>query len=136
VWSLEEAVDRTQGEVGEVVLKSLTIAQIETIISAAERLNAKYPPSVGEIGLDDDITPYMNDSNELRQAINALSQDARIELVAVMLLGREREKWTFEDAAKYARRNSAAAEVEYIAEKALRLPLYLRTGMKKAGLAD
>jgi Protein of unknown function (DUF3775) len=119
------------------MLKALTVQQIEGIISAAERLNAKYPPSEHGISLTDphaldDVISYANDSIELKREIKGLSHDARMELMALMWIGRDREENDFNAAVEHDRKNSDAGDVEYIAEKAPSLPLYLREGMKKA----
>ena len=118
------------------MLQALTVDRIETIISAAERLIVKYPPSELGISGGHDITPYLNDSRELEHAIAPVSYDARMELMALMWLGREREEWNFGDAVTYAKKHSDQGDVRYITEKAPSLPLYLREGMRKTGLSN
>ena len=61
------------------MLKALTVQQIEKIISAAERLNAKYPPSehgmsLGDPHALDDVISYENDSIELKREIKSRSK--------------------------------------------------------------
>jgi hypothetical protein len=95
------------------MLKALTIKEIDDIVSAAE--DAKTDPKM------------------LMQKISALGRDARMELMAVMWLGRDFEG-NYDEALKYAHQHSDEFDVDYIAEKAPALPTYLKNGMKKIGL--
>jgi hypothetical protein len=93
-----------------IVLTALTIKEIKDIIKAAE----------------------MTDQKMLVQKISALSHDARMELMALMWIGRDFEG-TYNEAVKYAHQHSDEGDVNYIAEKSPALPTYLKNGMKKIG---
>ena len=116
------------------MLEALTIKEIENIISAAEALNAKHPPSELGISLATyDSRSYMTDKKMLVEKISALSPDARMELMALMWIGRDFEG-KYNEALKYAHQESGEGDVKYIADKSPALPTYLRNGMKKVGL--
>jgi Protein of unknown function (DUF3775) len=119
-----------------IMLEALTIKEIENIISAAEELNAKHPSS--ELGISPatyNSSSYMTDKKMLVQKISALSPDARMELMALMWIGRDFEG-NYNDALEYARQESGEGDVRYIAAKSPALPTYLKNGMKKVGLAS
>ena len=116
------------------MLEALTIKEIEKIISAAEELNAKHPPS--ELGISPathDFRSHMTDQKTLVQKISALSHDARMELMALMWIGRDFEGG-YNEALKDAHKKSGEGDVKYIAGKSPALPTYLKNGMKKVGL--
>src|SRR5262249_27874616 len=119
------------------MLKHLTVDEIHKIIHAAKELNAKHPPSDTGTGLSDvkagDILDYEDDAKKLKDEIAALRHDARMELMALMWIGRDFEG-TFDQAVKEANEQSDDDEVDYIAEKSPALPIYLANGLKKIGL--
>ncbi len=119
------------------MLSSLTIDQVNAIIRAANALNTKYPPSTtGVRGSDitaEKIRAYNRDEKPLADLISALSKDARMELMALIWIGRG-DGDEFGEAVEYARKNSDDGDVLYIAEKAPALPTYLRNGLKQIGL--
>jgi hypothetical protein len=120
------------------MLKSLTLDEINAIISAAKALNAKHPAS--ETGIfaseitTEEIEAYSEDEEPLVGLLSALSHDALMELMALMWIGRDFDG-DFNDALKYARENSDAGNVPYIAEKSPALPTYLRNGLQMIGMA-
>lgn len=119
------------------MLKSLKIDQVNAIIKAANDLNEKYPPTGTAIrGSDitvEEIAAYHTDEKPLADLLSALNKEARMELMALIWVGRGDED-DFGAAVEYARRNSDDGDVPYIAEKAPALPTYLRDGLKKVGL--
>ena len=67
----------------------------------------------------------------LKEKIAALSHDARLELMALMFVGRD--DVTFEDALAEAREISDEHDADYIAEKTMGLSTYLRKATKMFG---
>ena len=113
------------------MLKNLTIKQIEEIITTAEQLNAKHLPSDRGVSPGShDFRPYMKDRKMLVQNVADLTHDARMELMALMWIGRDFDG-TFMEALKYAHENSDQGDVGYITDKSSALPTYLRKGLKK-----
>ena len=112
------------------MLEALTIKEVENIIRAAEELNAKHPPS--ELGISPathDSRSYMTDQKTLVQKISALSHDARMELMALIWIGRDFEG-NYNDALEYAHQESGEGDVRYIAEKSPALPIFLKMDEK------
>ena len=102
----------TDGDDMEIImLKALMTKEIQDIIRAAE----------------------MRDQKMLVQNISALNRDARMELMALMWIGRDFEG-TYNEALEYAHQNSDVGDVQYIAAKSPALPTYLKSGMKKIDL--
>jgi hypothetical protein len=120
------------------MLKHLTIPQVQAIIDQAEKLNQKHAPSelgisLGSVEAIEGVIQYKKDSEPLKREIAALDPEARLELMALMWVGREIEATDFVEALSHARRNSDDHDVDYIAEKSPALPLYLKSGLKKIG---
>jgi len=118
------------------MLKCLTIAQIHAIIEQAEKLNLKHPPSdigirAGSDEAKDRVLQYETDGKPLKREIGRLDHDARMELMALVWVGRG--DGDFESCLEHARQNTDEGDVPYIAEKAMSLPTYLRNGLKKIG---
>jgi len=121
-------------ENGSPMLKSLTIEQVHKIITDAEGLNAKHPPSpLGISGMTATVVAYATDRRKLKQEIAGLSDDARMELMALMWIGRDFEG-DYDAALAHARKSSDEGDVDYIADKSPALPMYLRDGLKKVGV--
>jgi hypothetical protein len=120
------------------MLKHLKVREVRAIIAAAETLNAKHPSSpLGTRGSEvtfKRLAAYEAHAKSLKRKISALSHDARMELMSLMWVGRDFEE-DFDDALKYAYKNSDAGDVDYIADKAPALPTYLRKGVSRIGLS-
>lgn len=123
-----------------MTLKHLTEKQIATIINAADALNVADLPSEESITLlPDDIHKTFEHQRELgplqnvlQMAIADLPLEARLELMAVLWLGRgDVPEATYDDFLQHARRSADEGDVGYIAEKSRGLPTYLRNGMAK-----
>ena len=110
------------------MLKNLTLEQVEEIISAAEAWNAKHPSGHSSTKEALDIRAFAEDRKPLVQKISELSHDARMELMALMWIGRDFDG-TFDDALKYAYENSHEGDFGYIADKSPALPEYFRKGL-------
>jgi Protein of unknown function (DUF3775) len=119
------------------MLVHLTEPQILTIITLAERNNAAHPES--EIGLAQEVargelgrTIPAAEREVLKQAIESLSQEARLELVALIWFARgNAPKDSFPSHLSLAKGASGAGDVDYIAEKSPCLPMYLRSGIDR-----
>jgi Protein of unknown function (DUF3775) len=104
------------------MLNHLTISDIENITVLAEQA----------------IAPRSREGRSaahlvLRRAIERLSFEARLELKALMWVGRG-EDLTFRDALEHGRRISTEDDASYIAAKALALPFHLRDGLTEIGM--
>jgi len=104
------------------MLNHLTISDIENITALAEQA----------------ITPRSREGRSaahlvLRRAIDRLSFEARLELKALMWVGRG-EDLTFRGALEHGRRISTEDDASYIAAKALALPFHLRDGLREIGM--
>jgi hypothetical protein len=117
------------------VLKHLTQSDISAIIAAAERNVAAHPSPERGITLEEGLEMVGRPDptyEALKQTIRALSQNARLELMALMWFGRGDEPGeTFAELLAEAKRNSDSHDVDYIAEKSLALPSYLRDGLRR-----
>ena len=74
------------------MLQHLKGSDVLTIIAAAERNNAAHPPSERGITLEEGLDLLGRPDPEgdaLEQAIGSLSHEARLELAALMWLGRD-----------------------------------------------
>ena len=74
------------------------------------------------------------EGDALEQAIGSLSHEARLELAALMWLGRDDGDPDADDFATnldHAKRSSDEFDVDYIAEKSAALPTYLRAGLAR-----
>ena len=104
------------------MLNHLTISDIENITALAEQA----------------IAPRSREGRNaahlvLRRAIERLSFEARLELKALMWVGRG-EELTFQGALEHGRRISTEEDASYIAAKALALPFHLRDGLTEIGM--
>jgi hypothetical protein len=117
------------------MLKYLSVDQLRKIVVEAEQLNAKYSSRegrsiTGEHLTRDQLIAYTNDENQLKWEVETLSYDARMELLALMWIGRGSEDH-FDEALKQAHKNSNDGDVAYIVDKSRMLPTYLRNGLKR-----
>jgi len=126
------------------MLKDLQLTDVFSVIEAAERANAASPPSELGMRLSEGLALFTGPTPEdaaLEQSIRALSHKARMELMALIWIGRgdDREaiardpNGTYLACLAHARRNSDAGDVHYVAERSLSLPTYLREGLKTLG---
>ena len=123
------------------MLKALTTQQIAKIINAAEELNAKYPASDsitdGSSVTVDDLKSSLDHERLLAQEIEALGHAGRMELIALIWIGRG-DGDDFDAALRHAKdeamSHSYGGAIDYILAKSPVLPNYLRNGMKKLGL--
>jgi hypothetical protein len=119
------------------VLQHLKESELLKIIAAAERNNAAHPSSERGITLADGLDLLDRPDPEgdaLEQAIGSLSREARLELTALMWLGRDDGDPDADDFATnldHAKRNSDDGDVVYITEKSPALPTYLRAGLAR-----
>jgi len=112
------------------MLKHLGAEHLSEIVNLADRILAKHKPD--SLGLDwgQPRDPRRGDPDKkaLREKIGNLTPAARMELMALMWIGREPD-WAFDDALAYAYKNSNDGDVEYIAGKAMGLSIYLHKGL-------
>ena len=104
------------------MLNHLTLLQIERISALAERTTEAR-------SYEDRRVTHL----DLRRAIEGLTFEARIELKALMWVGRG-DDLTFRDALEHGRRHADQGDAGYIAAKAPALPTYLRDGLTKIGM--
>jgi hypothetical protein len=118
--------------IGVKMLKHLTKADVHAIIEAAEKSNSAHPPRELGSSLEEARERRSRPDPEgdvLKAAIKKLSPEARVELVALMWVGRGDVEGSFADHLRQAQRDSHP--VDYIVEKSPALPRYLRQGLKK-----
>jgi hypothetical protein len=130
---LTKTLDPTVRMLGKMKLKYLTVADVSRISLLAGAAAEPLP----DARLEHATHPCPERAYDkgparaaLREAIQALGNDARMELMALMWIGRGDFGGTFEDALKHAWRNSNETDAAYIAEKAPVLPAYLRDGLR------
>jgi len=119
------------------MLVHLTEREILAIAELAELNNSAHPES--EIGITQEEGseqyggPIPNAEREaLKQAIGSLSLEARLELIALIWFARgNAPKDSFAVHLTLAKGASGAGDVDYIAEKSSRLPMYLRHGIDR-----
>ncbi|GJD93090.1 hypothetical protein OCOJLMKI_0277 [Methylobacterium iners] len=75
---------------------------------------------------------FSDNQKPLVDAVSKLTHEERMELMAVMWIGRDFDG-SFEDALAYAHERSDEGDVGYITDKTLGLSAYLRTGREKVG---
>jgi hypothetical protein len=120
------------------VLRAITPAQVEEVISLLERLTEarKARATEGQRQSYDEIIQDPN-RRELADYLYALSDQARGELIVLMLVGRDDVDHSYERAldprSKYT---SADDQVTYLFSKAFRLAEYLRIGLDAKGRND
>ena len=124
------------------MLKHLRKEQIAVVIKAAEALNkidqsdkkrltisTKPKKAADELKRWKERLPYRQ---TLHASIAGLSLDARLELIALMWLGRgDDPEATFEELVPHARSDEDEGDVEYVTAKSPVLPQYLREGLAK-----
>ena len=124
------------------MLKALTTQQIAKIINAAEELNAKSDRDSstvvdGSSITANDLKSSFEDEKPLAQEIEALGHAGRMELIALMWVGRG-DGDDFDGALRRAYdealRHTYGGAVDYVLAKSPVLPNYLRNGMKRLGL--
>jgi hypothetical protein len=113
------------------LLQYLKDADVWAIIAAAERNNASHPPSERGITFEMLDEPDQPDpeGEAFEELIRSLSQEARCELLAVILLGNVAAPGDFAECLAHAKRNTDKGDVDYIVGKLPLLPAYLRAGM-------
>ncbi len=117
------------------MLKHLTIPEIENISALAERAarrDSDEPLDWHANNHVDRIYEYRRRQTPLIDAIARLSFEARMELMALMWIGRG-DGFTFEGALQHARRTTSESDAAYMAGKSP-LPRYLRRGLERIGL--
>jgi len=123
---------------GSKMLKAITPAQVEEVISLLERLSEARKARAAESQMQsyDEIVHDPN-RRELTDYLYALSDEARGELIVLMLVGRGDVDHSYERAldtrSKYT---SADDQVAYLISKAFRLAEYLRIGLGAIGRSD
>jgi len=118
--------------------KHLRTSDIERIIKAAEDYHAvarsKQEWSDASEFTPDRVAEIKPKRQALAAAIETLSDGARKELVALMLVGRgDTPDATFDDYLEQGKSRSKEDDIAYAIEKSLGLPKYLRDGLKAAG---
>jgi Protein of unknown function (DUF3775) len=114
-----------------MALKSITPAQVEEVIGLLERLSDARKARAAE-GQTQSSEEIIHDPlrRELADYLYGLSDDARGELIALMLIGRGDVEHAYERAletsSKYVNPDD---QVTYLLTKTVRLSEYLRIGM-------
>ena len=114
------------------MLRAITPAQVEEVVSLLERLSEarKARAAEGQTQSFDDI---VNDPKrwELTDYLYALSDEARGELIVLMLVGRGDVDHSYERALETrSKYTSPDDQVAYLVSKAVRLAGYLRIGLE------
>jgi hypothetical protein len=115
------------------MLKYLTEADVQAIVTAAEKRNSAHPPSELGSSLEElRERRYRPDpeGDALKDTITRLSHDARRELMALMWLGRGDVAGSFAGHLKQAYKHPDEG-IDYIAAKSPALPKYFRAGLEK-----
>jgi hypothetical protein len=105
------------------MLNHLTLSQIERISALAER-------TAEARSYEDRRVAHL----DLRRAIEGLTFEARIELKALMWVGRG-DDLTFRGALEHGRWHADQGDAGYIAAKSPALPTYLRDGLTEIGMS-
>lgn len=115
------------------MLKNLRLNEIENIIKLAEAIETKHPRQRRSFGFSKSDNPVdPPDLKELTGALEAISQPARMEMLALIWIARgDYQPEAFEEALGYAREHYQSADVSYLAEKWGSLATYLRVGLKQ-----
>jgi hypothetical protein len=123
---------------GSKVLRAITRAQVDEVISLLERLSAarKARAAEDQTQSPDEII-HGPQRRELSDYLYALSDETRGELIVLMLVGRGDVDHSYEKAldtrSKYT---SADDQVAYLVSKTVRLAEYLRIGLDAVGRSD
>jgi hypothetical protein len=125
------ALQDLRAEAEQLMLNAITPAQVEQVISLLEQLAEARKTRATEGKTQ---TPYeiMNDPErrQLTDYLYALSDDARKELIALMLLGRGDFDHSYQNALETCSRyTSADDQVVYLMGKTVRLAEYLSIGL-------
>jgi hypothetical protein len=117
------------------MLKHLKESEIQAIITAAEHNNAAHPPSKLGVTLVEglELLDRPDPTREfLEETIRSLSQEARLELLALTWFGRgDSIETDFAGHLAHAKRNSNDGNVNYIADKSPALPTYLMAALER-----
>ena len=111
------------------MLNAITSAQIQDVILLLERMSDARQARAGKQQSVDEV---VNDPcrRELTDYLYALSDDARKELIALMLLGRGDFDHSYEEALETCSRYTTADDqVVYLMGKTVRLAEYLGIGL-------
>jgi hypothetical protein len=119
------------------MLKEITPAQVEEVVSLLERLSEarKARAAAGQTQSFDEIVDDPM-RRELTDYLYALSDEARGELIALMLVGRGDVDHSYERALETrSKYTSADDQVAYLISK-VRLAEYLRIGLDTVGRSE
>jgi hypothetical protein len=114
----------------ETMLKALSRRDVENVIAVVERRRKAKGLQPFDLG---DVEKLLNDPQvqEFYDTLRALSRDARMELAALMLVGRGDFDGDFARALSFAERKTDDDLVSYIGGKTARLAQYLRKGLEE-----
>ena len=115
------------------MLINLRPNEIENIIKLAEAIETKHPRQRRSFGVSKLESPDdPPDLKELEAALEAISQPARMEMLALIWVARGDYRLdAFEEALAYAREHYQSADVHYLADKWGFLATYLRVGLRE-----
>jgi hypothetical protein len=115
--------------------RAITPAQVEELVSLLERLSEarKTRAASGQTQSPDEII-HDPQRRELADYLYALSDEARGELIVLMLIGRGDVDHSYERALETrAKYTTADDQVTYLISKTFRLAEYLRIGLDAVG---
>jgi hypothetical protein len=114
------------------MLKALQQDKLREIMDLADKILAKWDPNSLGHTLEElrEMEPDP-DNVLLYEKIAALSHEARLELMALMWVGRDGV--SFANALAYARKHSNEHDAHYITEKTMGLSVYLHKATKTFG---
>jgi hypothetical protein len=119
-------------------LNHLAVTDVDEVIALAEKAGFRPEDFAGTLL---EVTHKAADKSReggrperaaLRAKLASLDQEARVELLALMFLGRgDGGPMAFRDMLAHARRASDASDVQYLVGKGRALSLYLRNGLRE-----
>lgn len=116
-------------------LRYLTESDVTKVIAAAEHYNSAVPASELGVSLEEGLRKYRQAQpyrEALKQTISLLSRESQQELMALVWFGRgDAIEADFARHLAEAKRAFTENDVDYIAEKAASLPVYLRAGLDR-----
>ena len=123
---------------GRKMLRAITPAQVEEVVYLLERLSEarRARAAEGHTQSPDEII-HDPERRELTDYLYALSDEARGELIVLMLVGRGDVDHSYERALETrSRYTNADDQVAYLISKTVRLAEYLRIGLDAVGRSD
>jgi hypothetical protein len=120
------------------MLRAITPTQVEQLVSLLERMSEarKTRAAKGQTQSADEIIHDIQ-RRELTDHLYALGDEARGELIVLMLVGRGDVDHSFERALETrSKYTSADDQVTYLISKTFRLAEYLRIGLDAVGRSD